>query len=947
MTEATEFRLLGPVEAERAGRPLPLGGRRQRELLALLLLRPGQLVSADTLIDELWRGVPPPGAEGTLRVYVSRLRSALADESLPARAAGYALEVDADRVDVARFEGLLREGRDALARGAAGLAADRLGAALALWRGPALSGVNAEGALALEAQRLDELRLACREEGIEAELALGRHRELVPELERLVEQHPLRERLWRQLVVALYRGERQSEALAAYRRARELLSAQLGLDPSEELRALERAVLRQEVPAVPPGESRHNLPAPLTSFVGRERELEELERLLREQRLITLTGMGGAGKTRLALETAQRQVGLWPGGVWLVDLMPVSDPALVGAAVARTLGVAERPDVAPVAGLLDHLREQELLLVLDNCEHLAEACAGLTHELLRACPDVRVLATSRISLGILGELAYALEPLPVPQHDAPVEEVAELASVRLFLERGRAARRDLELAGESLKTVGRICRELDGLPLAIELAAARAKALTLDEIAARLDDRFRLLRSWRRVADPRQQTLRATIDWSYDLLSEGERELLAMLSVFAGGFTLEAVSAICLDGDDAEALELVARLVESSLVVVEEHAGSSRYRLLETIREYAAERLGHADEAAARVRRAHAEYFLELVEAARPDFVRFSWEQQRAGLERLDRERDNLHAAVEWTLQSGSELALPLAASLRLYWNLRGFRRQGVGWLERALASPHAAEPPLLAEGFAGAALLARLCGDLPRARRHAEQAIAHGRAGGAPVALATALNVLVTLAGEEGDFDRARALSDESTAVGREAGSARLEAIAHFIFAEATLHGRLYADARRAGERALELARPLDDPEVLSIVLGTLGLAAALEGRLREAADQLLEALAHAREIGFAHPAVVSCDGLALIEATSGDAARAARLLGAAEAMRRVSGGVVRPAETAARDQALAAIRRTLADGELEEELDRGRRLTLDESVAEARRVTAGPAGV
>ena len=312
--------MLGPVEVVRDGHPLPLGGRRQRSLLALLLLEPGRPVSTDRLIDELWPGIAASRRRTNApRVCLSPARGAREDP-LVARPSGYVLEIEADRLDVGRFERLLGEGREALARGAAGLAADRLGAALALWRGPALADVGDSGVLALEARRLDELRLTCVEERIDAELSLGRHAALVPELERLVGEEPLRERFWRQLVTALYRSEREADALAAYRRARTFLSEELGLEPSEELRALERAVLRHEIARPAPAEERHNIPAQLTSFIGRDEELAELEGLLREHRLVTLTGVGGAGKTRLALETAARQVGAWAGGVWLVDM---------------------------------------------------------------------------------------------------------------------------------------------------------------------------------------------------------------------------------------------------------------------------------------------------------------------------------------------------------------------------------------------------------------------------------------------------------------------------------------------------------------------------------------------------------------------------------------------------------------------------------------------------
>ena len=336
--------------------------------------------------------------------------------------------------------------------------------------------------------------------------------------------------------------------------------------------------------------------------------------------------------------------------------MPVSDPALVPVAVARTLGVADRPEVTPLVGLLDRLRRLELLLVLDNCEHVVEACAEFAHEALRASPDVQVLATSRVALGTPGELDYALAPLSIPSAEATIDDVEQSPAVRLFLDRGRAARRDLTTDDEQLRTVGRICRELDGLPLAIELAAARAKALSIDEIATLLVDRFRFLRSWRRVADPRHQTLAGAMDWSFELLSDEERDLIARLSVFAGGFDLQAVAAVCLAGDDGRALDLVGRLVEASLVVAEVQQGATRYRLLETIRVYTAERLDGSG-ATEEVRRAHAEHFLELASQARPDFVRFSPERQRAGLALLDRERDNLQAAMEWTLAAASDMA--------------------------------------------------------------------------------------------------------------------------------------------------------------------------------------------------------------------------------------------------------------------------------------------------
>ncbi|HET9508618.1 MAG TPA: BTAD domain-containing putative transcriptional regulator [Gaiellaceae bacterium] len=936
---AVDFRILGPVEAARDGRPIPLGGPRQRTLLALLLVEAGRPVSVDSLTEELWAGAPPAGGAKALRVYVSRLRTALGDDRIVARPPGYVLEAGEEQVDARRFEQLLADGRGALARGAAGLAAERLDAALALWRGPALGDVAHDGVLARQAQRLDELRLDCREELAEAELALGRHAELVPELERLVVEEPLRERLWRHLILALYRSGRQAEALDAYRRARTLLTDELGLEPGDELRELERAVLRHEVEEAPAAEARHNLPARVTSFVGRERELADLEQLLRGHRLVTVTGMGGAGKTSLALETARAQTGAWTDGVWLVDLLALSDPGAVPAAVARVLGFTVRADAPAAAALAEQLRPAELLLVLDNCEHLADACAELASQLLATAPHVRLLATSRVTLGAPGELDYALEPLGVPEAEAAPGDLGEAASVRLFLERGRAARRGLVVDDERLRTVAHICRELDGLPLAIELAAARAKALSVDEIAELLADRFRFLRSWGRVADPRQQTLRATLDWSYDLLAAPERDLLDRLSVFAGGFTLDAVAAVCLGGDEAGAVDGVGRLVECSLVVADERGRTTRYRLLETIREYAAERLaaaGSADD----VRDAYAAHFHGVAEATRPDLPRLSWERQKGALAVLDTEQDNIHAALAWALDAGSELALPFAVSLRWYWNLRGFRRQGVEWLERALALPNPGDPRRRAEAHAAAALLARIAGDFARAETHAGDAVAGGRSAGSPLAVTTGLNVLVTLAGRDGDVDRARSLSRQSVALCREAGSPRGEAIALYIFAEAAADGGRLDEAREAGDEALDLARVENDPEVLSIVLGQVGLIAAHEGRLDDAREHLLEALGHVLAAGFLGFGPACADGLALVAAERGDLARATRLVGAADTMRRLSDATVRPIEAVARDTALAAAGAALGSEELEAELERGRRLTLDELAHEARGV-------
>ena len=594
-TLAFEVRLLGPVQVARAGREAGLGGPRPRAVLALLVLEAGRVVPAGRLVEEVWRGSPPPGAAKTLRSYVSRVRALLSpDGTLAARGGGYVLNVDPDLVDAVRFERLAGAGQAALTGGEAAAAAGRFRQALGLWRGAALADVCEVEPLAREAARLEELRLAAVEGRIEADIALGLHAGVTGELEGLVAEYPLRERLWRLLVLALYRAERQADALAAYRRARDMLADELGLEPGEDLRRLERAVLRQEVPPASPP-ARHNLPAPLTSFLGREQDLARLDGLLGEARLVTLTGTGGTGKTRLAVEAGARVAGRFPDGVWLAELAGVADPGLVAAQVMGALRVRQAGDVPVLEALIWRLRSAGLLLVLDNCEHLLSACAELAATLLRAAPGLRVLATSREPLGIPGEVVCTVRPLDLPPEQADAHAVGQAPAVRLFLDRGSAARGGTAGGVAPVAVAERICRKLDGLPLAIELAAARLGTLSAAEIEAHLADRFRFLAYQRPVADPRHQALRAAMDWSYDLLSAQERGALGELSVFAGSFGLAQAAEVCGGEDELAALEVIDRLAGKSLVAAEPAEDGTRYRLLDTVRYYAAGRLAETD----------------------------------------------------------------------------------------------------------------------------------------------------------------------------------------------------------------------------------------------------------------------------------------------------------------------------------------------------------------
>ncbi|MCG5219804.1 BTAD domain-containing putative transcriptional regulator [Streptosporangium soli] len=673
------FGILGAIEVRSDdGRPLAVGGPRARSLLALLLLDAGRVVTAERLIDGLYGAAPPAGVTNALQSHVSRLRQALkADDrtTVEFHPAGYRLAVDLDDVDAHRFERLAREGRRALVAGDPRGAAEALRAGLALWRGPALADVGdapfAEG----QAARLAELRLAALEDRIEAELALGAHRDLVTELGQLVAAHPLRERLRGQFMRALYGAGRQAEALTVYEDARRVLADELGADPSAELAGIHLAVLRGD-PALtetarPVGRA---LPGQLTSFVGRTEELERVGKLLGEARLVTLTGPGGAGKTRLAIEAAGRT----PGEVCFVDLAALGEGGEVPQAVLAALGLREGalqqlpvrdtqpPD--PVARLLTALAERATLLVLDNCEHVVAAVATLVHRLLGACPELRILTTSREALAITGESLCPVPPLALPPPGASPVEAAGYPAVRLFAERAAAVRPAFE-ATRNIEAVVRVCRTLDGLPLAIELAAARLRSLEVAEVADRLDDRFRLLSRGSRTAQPRHQTLRAVVAWSWDLLDEAEQILARRLTVFSGGMTLEAAARVS-GLPDYEVIELLGGLVDKSLVEV----SGTRYRMLDTIRVFCAERLAEAGEER-ELRAAHAAYYLDLAATAGP---RLHGAAQLDWLARLAAEHDNLHAALRGAVADRAiETGLGLVASLAPYWWLRGQRTEG------------------------------------------------------------------------------------------------------------------------------------------------------------------------------------------------------------------------------------------------------------------------------
>ncbi|MBO2462194.1 BTAD domain-containing putative transcriptional regulator [Actinomadura violacea] len=733
--------ILGPLSVrDEAARPVEVSGPRLRALLIRLAADAGRPVSAERLLDDLWDGAPPAGGGNALQALVSRLRGVAGRDLVEHGPGGYRLGIDPGEVDAVAFERAVAAARK---EAAPAPRADALRRALELWRGPALADVaDAEYARA-SIGRLEELRLAAVEDRVDADLAAGRPVPPVAELEPLAAAHPLRERLRGQLMRALYAAGRQADALEVYEETRCALADRLGVDPSPELAAVHLSILRREPaarttaptaipePAAPPeagpplvpGPARTNLPAQLTSFVGREEESRRLGKLLRESRLVTLTGPGGAGKTRLAGETAGAFLDDMPDGVWFVALAPVSDPGDLLQAVLVALGVPEtvrrgetRTVVRPLERLTDFLTAKRTLIVLDNCEHLVDAVAELAGHVLAHAPGVRILATSREPLGITGESLCPVPSLPLPPEDGdpgPAEALG-YAAVRLFADRAAAVRPGFAVDAETAADAVAICRALDGIPLAIELAAARLRSLTSRQVADRLGDRFRLLTAGSRTALPRHRTLRAVVDWSWDLLDGVERTVLRRLSVFAGGAAPDAAVRVCgLDAPDAPApddvIDVIAALIDKSLVMADGDA-DVRYRLLETVRVYAAEKLDEAGETG-RVRAEHAAYCVDLAERAEPELRRAD---QLRWAARLTAERDNCSAAFRHlTAVRDVPMGLRLVASLVWFWLMRDMELEAGGWARAVRDIAGGTAPPGLEEEYAICVIAADLVTEL------------------------------------------------------------------------------------------------------------------------------------------------------------------------------------------------------------------------------------------
>jgi predicted ATPase/DNA-binding SARP family transcriptional activator len=806
--------LLGGLEVQDdEGNDVVVAGPKLRALLAMLALQSGRVVPTDHIVDALWDEDPPAGVRNSLQGLASKLRRTLGSTDLVVmRGGGYVLELPVDAIDVFRYEQLVASARAAAAAGELEQAAALFGEADLLWRGDPLADFAYEDFAAGASTRLAELRLTVIEERLDIELRLGRHQEAIAQLEEFVATYPLRERLRGLLMIALYRAGRQADALRVFQDGRQLLGEELGLEPGHELRELESAILNQDRSldpppvvartAAPPAQPHSTIPAPLTTLVGRDDERRDLEQLLTDARFVTLVGPGGVGKTRLALDVARTVAAGMAFGGCLVELAPVGDPAGVREAVAAALAL---PDPSRLADLIG---DRELLIVLDNCEHVIATAAEVAEELLSRCPALSILATSREALRVGGETVWPVPPLGTTD------------AVALFVARAHAAGAPLELSDDDRAVIAEICTRLDGLPLAIELAAARTRAFPLSQIRERLDDRFRLLTGGSRTALARQQTLRAVVDWSYELLFDEEQRVFERLSVFPGGCDLATAEEVCSDGEIAAAdlADHLHALVDKSLVVAVSSGTHLRFTQLQTLAEYGMERLADRGETV-RIRNAMARHAAALCAQSA---AAYSGDLQRSWLTTVDREHDNLRAALEWAVATDdAETALTIAGGTGWFHWLAGLAMEGKRWLDDAFACAGEADERTRAMALTSRGLLDFLAG-VPE---HCDEN------------LAEALEIFTRL-GDRASMTLANAFYAEVAAARNEIDEARRRRRAVIDFYEQTpddpfaIAARAYscgklavldgdlADAERHYRAAADGFAQMDRPVMLSITL-------------------------------------------------------------------------------------------------------------------------------
>jgi predicted ATPase/DNA-binding SARP family transcriptional activator/DNA-binding CsgD family transcriptional regulator len=984
------IRLLGGFRVSLGPRSIPDDAWRLRKaasLLKLLTLSPGHRLPRERLMELLWPDSDSSAASNNLRQTLHAARKALGAGGSSYLVSGEGslllcpegeLWVDAETFEEAALA----------ARRSRHPAAYRM--AIDLYAGDLLPEDRFEDWAEDERATLRRMYLELLAELAGLYEERGEYNPAAEALQRVVAEEPANEEAHASLMRLYANSDRQGDALAQYERLREVLWRQLDAEPAVETLRLREDISAGRVQPVRPtvstlektsGVGTHNLPAPLTSFVGRESEVLEVKRALAMTRLLTLTGPGGSGKTRLALEAAADLIGAYQDGVWLVDLSPLSEPGLLVQEVAGVLGMQERPGEPLLDKLVDALRSRQTLLVLDNCEHLVDAVARLVEDLLRSCPDLRVLATSREALGVTGEVNLPVLPLslPDPGRLMTVEELEVSGSARLFVERARHRPSAFALTPENAGAVAEICRQLEGIPLAIELAAARVGVLAVEQISERLSDSLALLTGGGRTLTSRQRTLRGSLDWSYTLLDDPERKLFGRLAVFAGGWSLEAAQASCSeDGigrDDVHGL--LGSLVDKSLVMVGVTATSvPRYKMLEPIRQYARLKLEESGKAQG-ARDKHAAFFLAMAEEAEPEL---SGPQQDLWVGRLDTEHDNLRAALSWALQRGEgENGLRFGAALWRFWHNRGYLSEGTRWMERLLADGGPEAAPARVRALEGMGWHSQFQGDLDRADATYGEMLAVSRELGDRENVATALNSLGILAVTRGDNERASTLLEEnlsvlqelkeegiattrkrffvcnllgilaineerdyakgitlweeSLALVREAGDTYHVGTVLCNLGYATLQQGDYERSAVFSEESMEVARKLRNAggEIIPETLVNLGLASLGQGDRERAGASFQEALSMSQNTGRKATVINALEAMASLAGASEEDTRAAILWGAAESARQDTGIVLPPGEWAFHEPYLAAARSRLGETAWEAAAAEGRAMSLD----------------
>jgi predicted ATPase/DNA-binding SARP family transcriptional activator len=962
VADEVSIRVLGPLEVLVDGAPIRLGGIKQRIVLAMLALRANSEVSRDALIEALWADQPPDRPIGVLQVYVANLRRLLrssvagADPGCPeivSHVAGYSLKARPQDLDLLEFRRCIHLADDGANGGDLLAAAEALRRARHLVKREPFPDLGEVGACRAELADLEESRLRAVEDLFEIELALGRHAAVVDEAQLLVVRHPFRERLWASLVVGLYRCERQADALAACRRARRLFRDELGLDPGEALQQIEQEVLRHDpalrAPVPIRRRRRHssfdNLPTPVTPMVGREAELDEVVSLLADSdtRLVTVTGAGGIGKTRFALAVAQRAESSLPDGVCWVDLAEVSDAALVPMVIAAALGVGERAGAEPLETASAFLRNRHLLLMLDNCEQV-DAAWPVVVQLLGSAGELQILVTSRWALQIRGEHEFELQPLELPPPDDRllVPDLARVEAVQLFVDRGRAVRREFALTADNASVISGICRGLDGLPLALELAAAQLRRRSVEAVLELLNAGAGKLPATIRDLPERQQTLYATIAWSCRLLDDPIRDLFEQLGVFVGSPTLESIEAICLSppsrtGDIAGR---AAALVEHNLLRDGHNPRDMpRYSMLQSIREFAHDAMANRPDAAD-LRRRHAEHFLSIGETFGAQLF---GPAQGSALDRLKADAAELRTALAWAAgPDGSlELALRLIGCLWHFWELVGDVDEPGRIAERVITRLADQPAQMAGPALSGAATLSWLRG------RTTEAAALHGKAlrafddAGEQEGVAWSNVCLAVQTNEQGDPAKARQFAE--TALAHRGASQRTQACACVALGYIAVHEAEYDKAESWHRQSVDLARIAGDRWLLGVTL--LNLADCRERSQDYASAEALLRDALTTSPGTGGGVLSACvEAFGAIEQARGHPENAVRLLAAAATYRADMALPLNSQDRRRIDTVLAQARSALGAIRFAIQWAAGTAMTLSEAADEVRGPVAWP---